>query len=74
MTEHEEMFMAGHVCLAARRMGIVVHESNQSDSGTSFQWADPLTGVYIKSPPNQDRRRAFMDACQSLVDYLSVKR
>jgi hypothetical protein len=59
------------ICMAAARMGLMIHESNPTENGTMFQWFDPAPSLLIKGPFNKNRKLALHAACESLVTYLN---
>jgi hypothetical protein len=59
------------ICMAAARMGMMIHESNPTENGTMFQWFDPAPSLLIKGKFNKDRRLALHSACENLVIYLN---
>lgn len=61
------------ICLAARRMGIYLRETE--DSGQyRFDWFDPVSDYVVNGEIANDRINAFELACNKLVDYLKFNK
>ncbi len=72
MTPDEEMEWCGHICMAARRMGIYCR-CNPGPGGFQVIWFDTVVAQLLPCNPRPTKTAALLSACEKLVDYLSIK-
>ena len=71
-SEAERLKFCGDTTLAAKRLGIVIHDSGPGNE-TWYCFYDQATGREIRGEPLSDKKLALEDACDKLVEYLSGK-
>jgi hypothetical protein len=69
-SEHEKFMFCGHLCAAARGIGIGMREENGGDKGYAISFHDPA-GSVIYGEAGADRKQAIYNACKALCDYLN---
>lgn len=56
----------GHVCMAARRIGIVAREIHGN-----IEWLDRGSGFVLRCRDQGDRQKTLRAACEELSKYLT---
>lgn len=69
MSEEEQRDFCGHICMAARRLGIYLEET-ETPQGFEFMFADQMGGRFISGRRKPERKAALLDACQELQSFL----
>lgn len=73
MTEDEQIFFCGSVAMAASRLGIRIDKSMADSGEFLFKFFDPMAKTFIKGASSPDRKKAFLNSCETLVRYLDIR-
>jgi len=69
MSESEQMEFCGHICMAARRLGVYLNREHKNGKH-SFMFGDMMGGRFISGRDKPTEKEALFDACEEFQKYL----